>query len=103
MATWKGSDDDALTVAITAACTAGTFGGPCDVSRMSAIGFSSGAYMTSRMAFNYPGDFKALAVLSGSYNNFDIIWASFRALIGSTAPPTRCVLCSTSCPCLIGC
>jgi len=34
---------------------------------MHAIGFSSGAYMTSRMAFTYPGAFRSLSIQSGSY------------------------------------
>jgi len=34
---------------------------------MHAIGFSSGAYMTSRMAFLYPDMFRSLSINSGSY------------------------------------
>ena len=44
----------------------GTFGA-LDTSRLYATGLSSGAYMTSRMAVNYNGRFRALAIHSGSY------------------------------------
>merc|ERR1712013_958838 len=45
---------------------AGSFG-PLDISNMHATGISSGGYMTSRMAFSYPGRFRSLAIQSGSY------------------------------------
>lgn len=41
--------------------------GDLDPSKINAIGFSSGAYMVSRMAVNYQGVFNALVVQSGSY------------------------------------
>ena len=46
----------------------GAFGaGCCNINDMHGVGFSSGAYMTSRMAFSYPNMFKSLSVQSGSY------------------------------------
>ena len=41
--------------------------GPLDRQRLYAVGLSSGGYMTSRMAVSYPGQFRALAIHSGSY------------------------------------
>lgn len=41
--------------------------GPLDPDRQYATGISSGGYNTSRMAVSFPGQFKALAVQSGSY------------------------------------
>ena len=59
---WVGSQDDLLVRAILRGCRAGAFGPSCNADAASAIGFSSGAYMTSRMAFSYPRQFKALAI-----------------------------------------
>jgi dipeptidyl aminopeptidase/acylaminoacyl peptidase len=44
----------------------GTFG-RVDGAHLHAAGISSGGYMTSRMAVSYPGEFRALAIESGSY------------------------------------
>nr|AAV51817.1 PhaZ [Pseudomonas luteola] len=41
--------------------------GPLNGNRKYATGISSGGYNTSRMAVSFPGEFKALAVQSGSY------------------------------------
>ena len=41
--------------------------GDVDMQRVSAIGFSSGAYMTSRMAVNYGHRFRSFVVNGGSY------------------------------------
>jgi pimeloyl-ACP methyl ester carboxylesterase len=41
--------------------------GRADMTRLYAVGISSGGYMTSRMAVSYPGRFRALAIQSGSY------------------------------------
>jgi dipeptidyl aminopeptidase/acylaminoacyl peptidase len=41
--------------------------GAIDVTHLYATGISSGGYMTSRMAVSYPGQFRALAIESGSY------------------------------------
>lgn len=45
---------------------AGTFG-TADASRLYATGISSGGYMTSRMAADWPGTFRALAIASASW------------------------------------
>jgi dienelactone hydrolase len=63
---WDGSADDRLVRALLAAIEDGTFG-PLDGSRLSAMGISSGGFMTSRMAVSYPGRFRSLAIHSGSY------------------------------------
>lgn len=41
--------------------------GPLNPQRQYATGISSGGYNTSRMAVSFPGQFKALAIQSGSY------------------------------------
>lgn len=41
--------------------------GPLNSQRQYATGISSGGYNTSRMAVSFPGQFKALAIQSGSY------------------------------------
>ena len=48
------------------AVDAGEFG-PMDPERWYAMGISSGGYMTSRVAIEYPGRFVAIAINSGSY------------------------------------
>lgn len=63
---WELSPDHAFMLAIFAAIEHGSFGA-LNAVRLFAAGISSGGYMTSRMAVSYPGRFKALAVLSGSY------------------------------------
>ena len=55
----------------------GAFGaGCCNMNDLHGVGFSSGAYMTSRMAFSYQGMFQSLSIQSGSYYYCD----------GSTCP-----------------
>jgi poly(3-hydroxyoctanoate) depolymerase len=67
---WEISPDHAFVTWLLAEMAApagnGTFG-PLDPARFYATGLSSGAYMTSRMAANYQGRFRALAIHSGSY------------------------------------
>lgn len=63
---WETSPDHQLMLDIFAAIEDGTFG-PLDSARLYATGISSGGYMTSRMAVSYPGQFRALAIHSGSY------------------------------------
>lgn len=63
---WTTAPDHAFMVSIFAAIVDGKFG-PLNPSRQYATGISSGGYMTSRMAVSYQGQFKALAVHSGSY------------------------------------
>ena len=47
----------------------GEFGFKIDTSAMHAIGFSSGGFMSSRMAFSYTGLFKSLSIVGGGYYN----------------------------------
>ncbi|PJZ77736.1 extracellular medium-chain-length polyhydroxyalkanoate depolymerase [Leptospira neocaledonica] len=49
-----------------AAIRNGSFG-PINANKKFATGISSGGYNTSRMAVSFPGEFKALAIQSGSY------------------------------------
>ena len=63
---WDTSPDHQLMLGVFATIEAGGFG-PIDASRLFAAGFSSGGYMTSRMAVSYPGRFRALAIHSASY------------------------------------
>lgn len=63
---WTTAPDHAFMVSILAAISDGKFG-PLNASRKYATGISSGGYMTSRMAVSYQGQFRALAVHSGSY------------------------------------
>ena len=46
-----------------------SFGFKIDKTRMHVVGFSSGGFMASRMAFSYPGIFKSLTSLGGGYYN----------------------------------
>jgi dienelactone hydrolase len=84
---WETSADHQLMLDIFAAIEAGAFG-PIDDEQMYAAGFSSGGYMTSRMAVAYTDRFEALAINSGSY-----AWCSSSACtvpdeLPSTHPPT---------------
>jgi poly(3-hydroxybutyrate) depolymerase len=65
-AAWSGCPDDVLMNNLFAALSKGSFG-PIDTSRLYAMGISSGGFMTSRMAVSYPGKFRALADVAGSY------------------------------------
>lgn len=49
---WHTAPDATLLTNLFAAAKAGTFG-PIDLDHLHATGISSGAYMTSRMAFSY--------------------------------------------------
>jgi dienelactone hydrolase len=60
------SPDGLFIPRLLAAIDQGTFG-PIDKTRLYATGISSGGYMTSRMAVSYRGQFRALAIESGSY------------------------------------
>ncbi|MDD0844804.1 extracellular medium-chain-length polyhydroxyalkanoate depolymerase [Pseudomonas sp. Gutcm_11s] len=51
---------------VLAAIASGHFG-PLNTQRQYATGISSGGYNSSRMAVSFPGQFKALAIQSGSY------------------------------------
>lgn len=63
---WTSSTDHAFVLSIFDEITKGTFG-PLDASHLYAMGISSGGFMTSRMAMNYAGKFRALAVHSAGY------------------------------------
>jgi hypothetical protein len=63
---WPESDDSPVITAILDGIAAGDFG-PLDPQHLHAAGFSSGAYMTSRMAFSYTKHFLSLSIQSGSY------------------------------------
>ncbi len=63
---YDGSADATFIPQLLAGIAQGTFG-PIDVTHLYATGISSGGYMTSRMAVSYPGQFRALAIESGSY------------------------------------
>jgi dienelactone hydrolase len=60
------SPDGRFIPQLLAAVDRGAFG-PVDQTRLYATGISSGGYMTSRMAVSYRGQFRALAIESGSY------------------------------------
>eukprot|EP01052_Picozoa_sp_SAG31_P032673 SAG31_NODE_3605_length_4077_cov_12.386124_2_plen_190_part_00 len=66
LAVWTESEDHRFVMELLQLVGSGRYG-PVDASRISAIGFSSGGYMTSRMAVNYPFEFKAFVVVGGSY------------------------------------
>ena len=57
------SEDHLILRAIVDKFSSGDFGFKIDTSSMHAIGFSSGAYMTSRMAFSYSGLFRATCLM----------------------------------------
>ncbi len=63
---WEGSPDDEMMLTLLEGMAAGDFG-PLDLDALYATGISSGGYMTSRMAVDYPGTFRALAIHSASY------------------------------------
>jgi len=65
---YNSSGDGVLLEQIVEGFGNGAFGvGCCTLNDVHAVGFSSGAYMTSRMAFLYPGLFRSLSIQSGSY------------------------------------
>lgn len=84
---WQTSADHQLMLDIFAGIEDGTFG-PLNPDQMYAAGFSSGGYMTSRMAVAYTERFEALAINSGSF-----AWCSSSACVvpdelPSNHPPT---------------
>eukprot|EP00658_Telonema_sp_P-2_P041709 TRINITY_DN2985_c0_g2_i8.p1 TRINITY_DN2985_c0_g2~~TRINITY_DN2985_c0_g2_i8.p1 ORF type:complete len:427 (+),score=90.66 TRINITY_DN2985_c0_g2_i8:52-1332(+) len=67
LSAWSKSQDAAyLEKLFTAMADGGLGDGCCNMKDMHAIGFSSGGYMTSRMAFSYQGKFRSLAIESAS-------------------------------------
>jgi predicted esterase len=63
---WDESDDYKLVVEMLDGIGAGVFGNVSS-SNIHGVGFSSGAFMTSRMAFSHSGVFKSLSLMAGSY------------------------------------
>lgn len=85
--TWTSTDDHHLMLAIFDGIGKGTFGA-LDANRFYATGISSGGYMTSRMAVSYPGKFRALAVVAGSYATCSGPVCSVPTPLPSSHPPT---------------
>ena len=84
---WTSSDDHHLMLQIFDGIAAGRYG-KLDPKRWYATGISSGGYMTSRMAVSYPGKFRALAVVSGSYATCGGELCSVPTPLPSDHPPT---------------
>lgn len=63
---WSKAPDSKVVSGLLAGCSKGTYG-PCDSGNLHAVGFSSGAYMASRMAVNYASSFRSISVNSGAY------------------------------------
>lgn len=84
---WTTAPDHAFMVSILAAISEGKFG-PLNAARKYATGISSGGYMTSRMAVSYQGQFKALAVHSGSYATCSGALCIIPDVLPNDHPPT---------------
>ena len=69
MEMWNISEDHILLRELMEKFSKGSLGFKIDVGSMHAVGFSSGGFMTSRMAFSYSGLFKSLSIVSGGYYN----------------------------------
>ncbi len=63
---WDAAPDGALVERLLGEIALGTFG-PLDPGRQYAMGLSSGGYMSSRLAVEYPGEIAGIAIQSGSY------------------------------------
>jgi dienelactone hydrolase len=84
---WSGAPDDLLMQSIFQALARGVFG-PVDPGHRYATGISSGGYMTSRMAVSYAGQFRALAIASGSYATCSGPLCSVPTPLPADHPPT---------------
>ncbi len=84
---WETAPDHDFMLAIFEAIDNGTFG-RLDPGRMYAAGLSSGGYMTSRMAISYPGRFKSLAIMAGSYATCAGIICTVPDTLPADHPPT---------------
>ena len=84
---WETAPDHQLMLGIFAGIEAGDFG-PLDPSALFACGFSSGGYMTSRMAVSYPGRFRSLAIQSASYATCGGALCTVPATLPADHPPT---------------
>lgn len=63
---WDAAPDGALVERLLDEIALGTFG-PLDPGRQYAMGLSSGGYMSSRLAVEYPGEIAGIAIQSASY------------------------------------
>ena len=84
---WEAAPDHDFMLAIFTAIDDGTFGS-LDPARMYAAGLSSGGYMTSRMAVSYPGQFKSLAIIAGSYATCAGLICTVPDTLPADHPPT---------------
>lgn len=84
---WTTAPDHQVMLSLFAAIDAGDFGA-LDGTRLYAMGFSSGGYMTSRMAVSYAGRFRALAIVSGSYATCGGSVCLVPATLPADHPPT---------------
>jgi dienelactone hydrolase len=84
---WSTAPDHQLMLHLLAAIDAGDFGA-LDGASLYATGFSSGGYMTSRMAVSYMGRFRALAIASGSYATCGGSACVVPATLPADHPPT---------------
>lgn len=84
---WETAPDHQLMLGIFAGIEAGDFG-PLNPSALFAVGFSSGGYMTSRMAVSYPGRFRSLAIQSASYATCGGALCTVPATLPADHPPT---------------
>eukprot|EP01060_Flectonema_neradi_P004716 TRINITY_DN13097_c0_g2_i1.p1 TRINITY_DN13097_c0_g2~~TRINITY_DN13097_c0_g2_i1.p1 ORF type:complete len:345 (+),score=80.10 TRINITY_DN13097_c0_g2_i1:65-1036(+) len=67
LAKWDKSKDHAVVDDLVKHCKDGTFG-PCNTKDIHAMGFSSGGYMSSRVAVNYGKSvFQSVSLMAGSY------------------------------------
>ena len=84
---WESAPDHDFILVIFAAIENGTFGA-LDPARMYSTGLSSGGYMTSRMAVSYPGKFKSLAIMAGSYATCAGLICTVPDTLPADHPPT---------------
>jgi dienelactone hydrolase len=84
---WETAPDHQLMLGVFAGIEAGNFGA-LDASSLFAMGFSSGGYMTSRMAVSYPGRFRSLAIQSASYATCGGSLCTVPATLPADHPPT---------------
>lgn len=85
---WEGSPDDELVDLILEGIEEGDFG-RLDPDRLYATGLSSGGYMSSRMAISYPGRFRSLVIVAGSYATCLGPICNVPDLLPDDHPPTR--------------
>jgi poly(3-hydroxybutyrate) depolymerase len=81
------SGDATFIPTFLAAIASGTFG-TIDAAKLYAAGWSSGGFMTSRMAISYPGHFAALAIHSGGYATCTTVCPGPIPALPANHPPT---------------